>query len=291
MTTVSTASKRAALTLAGLALAAAGSATGQDPLAPFRAGPRARVLALGVFHFQDAGLDAYKPQFRFDILAPARQRELEAVLDRLAAWRPTRIAVEQRTERQARLDSLFAVYPGNGMDTLRNEVYQIGFRLAKRLGLPGVFAIDAPGRGLDSAMTEAEWERRRAALAPGILNATDWDARFTAVYRGDDSLKAIRPLKETLLAANDPERLQVGHGHYLVGNILNGAPGEYLGADGFVSGWYNRNIRIYSNVVRLIRGPEERVLLIVGAGHVPILRHLFESSPVVRLDDVREVLK
>ncbi len=283
--------RRTLTALVTLLLSVPGQGAAQDPLAPFRAEPRPRVLVLGVFHLQDAGLDAYKPEFPFDIRTPERQRELEDVIARLAAWRPTRIAVEARPERQARLDSLFAVYPGNGMDTLRNEIYQIGFRLAKRLGLPGIHAIDASARSLDSGLTREEWERRQRALARGPLSAVDWDARFTALYRADDSLKTVRSLRATLLSANTPERLAVGHGHYLVGNLLNGAPGEYFGADGFVSAWYNRNIRIYSNLVRLIRGPEERVLVIFGAGHVPILHHLLLSSPVLRLDEVSEVLR
>jgi hypothetical protein len=140
-------------------------------------------------------------------------------------------------------------------------------------------------------MTREEWDRRQKALTRGPLSATNWDARFTAFYRKDDSLKSVLTLRETLLHENDPERLRIAHGHYLVGNLLNGAPGDYFGADAFVSGWYNRNLRIYSNVVRLIRSPEERVLVIIGAGHAPILRHLFLSSPVVQLDSVSAVLR
>lgn len=272
-------------------LAAAAPLAAQDALAPFRTEPRAHVLVLGVFHFQDAGRDAYKPVFPFDVLSPKRQAELNEILTKLAAWKPTRIAIEAMPERQPRLDSLFVLYPGGGLDTLRNETYQIGFRLAKRLGLPGVVAIDAAARRLDSAMTEQEWENRQKALARGPLSATNWDARFTTLYRADDSLKAARSLSETLLYANSAERLATGHGHYLIGNLLNGAPGDYFGADGFVSAWYNRNIRIYSNIVRLIRTPEERVLVIFGSGHVPILRHLFQSTPVVRLDEVSAVLR
>ncbi len=279
----------ASITAALLALTAPAAA--QDALAPFRNEPRAYVLVLGVFHFQDAGRDTYKPVFTFDVRSPARQKELDQVLTKLAAWKPTRIAIEQDVDLQPRLDSLFARYPAGGLDTLRNEIYQIGFKLAKRLGLSDVAAVDADASPLDSAMTQQEWENRQKALVRGPLSTTNWDARFTALYRADDSLKAIRSLSETLIYANSPERLATGHGHYLVNNLLNGAPGDYFGADGFVSAWYNRNIRIYSNLVRLIRTPAERVLLIIGAGHVPILRHLLQSSPVVRLDEVSAVLR
>lgn len=249
------------------------------------------VLLLGMFHFQDAGLDGYKPRFRFDVRDPGRQREVERVVGQLAAWKPTRVLVEAPLSRQARLDSLYAIYPGGGLDTLRNETYQVGFRLAKRLGLPGVVACDAPARFLDPDMTDAEYERRAAALAPTHASSPDWDARFARLYSADDSLKTVRPLAATLRYVNSEARLRAGHGHYLVGAMLRGAPGDYLGADGFVSGWYTRNLRIYSNIVRTLRGPDERVVVIFGAGHVPILRELFLATPVAKLDEVRDVLR
>lgn len=263
----------------------------QSPMEAFRNAPRAQVLVLGSFHFQDAGRDNYKPQFPFDIRTPQRQHELDEVLTKLAAWGPTRIAIERDVEVQARVDSLYAIYPGNGMDTLRNEIYQVGFKLAKRLHHAGVFGVDADARFLDTAMTEAEWKRRKDALKPGPMSATDWDAKYTALYRMEDSLKTVRTLRETLLEMNSPERLALGHGHYLVGPLLDGPLGDYFGADGFVSAWHNRNIRIYSNVARLIRSPEERVLLLIGAGHAPIIRAQFASVPFVRLVDVAEVLR
>ena len=67
--------------------------------------------------------------------------------------------------------------------------------------------------------------------------------------------------------------------------------GDFFGADGFVSAWHNRNIRIYSNIVRTIRSPEERLLVIIGAGHVPILRQALGASPVVQLVNVDPVLR
>jgi hypothetical protein len=279
-----------ALTSVVLSVASARLA-GQDPPADFRNLPRAEVMVLGVFHFRDAGRDDYQPRFPFDIRSPARQKELGELLDQLAAWGPTRVAVEVRASRQSWLDSLYLQYPSGGLDSNQNEIFQVGFALAKRSGHPGVFAVDAPARRLDSAMTEPEWNERRRGLRPRSADDARWDARFQALYRADDSLKSVRPLGQTLLAINDPERLALGHGHYLVGTLLLGPPGDYLGADGFVSGWYNRNLRIYSNIARLIRSPGERVLVLIGAGHGPILRHLLASSPLVRLVEVAEVLR
>jgi len=266
------------------------ASAGLDPGVLIRNEPSPRVLLLGTFHFQDAGRDNYKPAFPIDILSPRRQAELDTIIRRLAAWRPTLVAIEQRPERQARIDSMYAIYPANGMDTLRNEIYQVGFRLAKRLGLPGVVCVDDWGAHLPGPETEEAWDSAAAALAPGMYSETDWDARYTALYHMDDSLKSVWPLTETYLRMNSPDRIRTGHGHYLVGTMLNGRPGEYLGADGFVSSWYNRNLRIYSNILRVARDPGERILVIYGAGHMAILHSLMESSPAVKLDDVNAVL-
>jgi hypothetical protein len=280
---------RRSLTL--VAIVAGRVALAQDPIAAIAPHTRPQVVVLGTFHFNNPGRDSYKPQFPFDVLSAERQREVEEVVALLAAWKPTRIAVEADVDRQPRLDSLFARYPGQRLDTLRSETYQIGFRLAKRLGHPGVFAIDADGRRLDSAMTEQEWQQRKAAAKAGPLNDTNWDARFTPLYRYDDSLKTVRTLRQVMLWENSPERIKAGHGHYMVGTMFDGDRGDYLGADGFVSMWYNRNLRMYSNIVRLIRSPEERVLMIVGAGHLAILTHLLESSPAVSLIPATTLLR
>jgi hypothetical protein len=138
-------------------------------------------------------------------------------------------------------------------------------------------------------MTEQEYNRRVAALRPGSVPDPGWNQRFTALYRADDSLKTVQTLLETFLYINSPERLAVGHGHYLVGPMLLGPLGEYFGAD-VQTAWYNRNLRITSNLTRLVRSPEDRILVIIGAGHVPIIRHALSSFPGVRLVEVSEVL-
>jgi uncharacterized protein DUF5694 len=79
------------LTIASLAtaisLAIAPVALAQDNAAP----EPARVMVLGSFHFSGGGADMINPEVD-DYLAPARQAEIAAVLDQLAAFAPTRIA-------------------------------------------------------------------------------------------------------------------------------------------------------------------------------------------------------
>jgi len=252
-------------------------------------GEQAQILVLGTFHFADAGLDSYKPKHDVDILSPERQAELQAVLDRLEAWHPTKIAIEYRFEKQARLDSTYAAYLGGTMDLTSNEVHQIGFRLAKRLGLAKLHAVDAPTRSLYDVETDEAYE---AKLAEGIergLPSEVWNARLRALYAYDDSIKVLHTLRETFLYLNSPERLITGHGHYLIGDFQRSSDTEYIGPDLGIY-WYVRNLRIFHNLVRVTESPDDRILLLIGAGHAPIITHAIEASPEYRLVPVGEVL-
>ena len=70
----------------------------------------AKLMILGTFHFDDGGLDGYKPKYRLDILSSKRQVEIRALLEALAKYRPNQIAVEWRVEHRPGLDAEFRKY-------------------------------------------------------------------------------------------------------------------------------------------------------------------------------------
>lgn len=274
---------------------AAEARNAERPPYPGDALPRAQVLLLGTFHFDDPGLDDYKPAHRFDVLSEKRQREVEEVLDRLAAFQPTRIAVEVRASRQATLDERYQQYLSGESEPSPDEIVQIGYRLAARLGHERVYAVDAAGRSYFPDMTDEEWEARTASLLEGVdparIEAEEaWDARFEEMYRYYDELKTRQTLREHLITANDEERLLAGHGAYLVGGFKLGRGDDYFGVDGKTR-WFNRNLRIFQNIQRIPQSPEDRILVVIGAGHVPILRHCVQASPEYELVEVRDVLE
>ena len=250
---------------------------------------RAELLFLGTFHFDDPGLDAYQPRFKLDVTAPARQRELELLVKRLASFRPTKIAVEVKRGAQARLDSLYSEYLRGTREFGPNEIYQIGFRLAKLLGLPRVYAVEAEAR---SYLNDEQIRAKMDALGVDLktlmqrIQNDPWTSRYRLLYARDDSLKTVRTISEQLLYMNRQERIRVGHGAYLVGSFKLGAELDYLGPDDATS-WYNRNLRIFSNL-QSITSDGDRILLVIGAGHLPILRFLAQSSPEHRLREVAD---
>ncbi len=91
---------------------------------------------------------------------------------------------------------------------------------------------------------------------------------------------------ETLLFMNADARVAEDMGFYFR-EAHFGQPGDYAGPD-LLASWYQRNIRIYGNIVNLVGSPDERILVIYGAGHLGWLRQAVESDPTVRLRKLAE---
>lgn len=104
-----------------------------------------------------------------------------------------------------------------------------------------------------------------------------------------DAAKMEHPLREHFLLMNHPKMLEASHGVYLQRDIALGRDGEYPAADGFVSQWYNRNLRIFANLHRIVEN-DDRILVVIGAGHVPILRHLIQNAHEFQLIEVADYL-
>lgn len=273
-------------------LSIAGPAWGQGKLTPPPSAARTQVMVLGTFHFQDAGHDDFQPRFDVDVLSPERQVEVAELLDRLARFAPTAIALEWPADAQDRLDTVYAAFRAGTRAASANERDQLGFRLAARLGHDRVIAVDAPARWYDSALnTDTLVQRARrfgqdALLARGMA----WNAYYTARAEWEDSLKTTQTLRETLSAMNTMDALRQTLGQYLAGSVEVGGGGDYTGAD-MRSAWYNRNLRIFTNLLRMQSDHEERILVIIGAGHAPLLRHFIENAPELQFVPPEMVLR
>ncbi|MBL8519599.1 MAG: hypothetical protein JNK75_02920, partial [Betaproteobacteria bacterium] len=109
--------------------------------APQHAPPAAEVMFLGLWHFDNPGLDAvkFKP---IDITGPAEQTYLEGLAQRLARFKPTRVLLEFQPKDEARFNARYADWQAGKVPLGVNEIYQIGFRLAKAAGLQSLHGFD-----------------------------------------------------------------------------------------------------------------------------------------------------
>lgn len=243
------------------------------------------LLMLGTFHFADAGLDTYKPKHSKDILSEKGQKELGELLDVLQKFGPTKIGIEVRAHRQVKLDSLYAAYLNGKFDISKkaNEIFQVGFRLAKLLGHKKIYAIDAPAVGVNNFSKE-EYEKKekyflQKASQQQLLREQRINELYMSLYAKGDKLKTETSLVDYFKVMNDPDVLSNSHGHYLMGEFKMGEPEkkDYFGADNAMW-WYGRNIRIFQNILNMNEPGKDKILVVIGAGHLPILNFLAKSS-------------
>ena len=146
MINVSPSARRLALTCASTLLAAgfvaAQVAPSRLPADRLDGPPLAEVLVLGNYHMGNPGRDIFNMKAD-DVLAPKRQAEIRELLDVLARFRPTKIALEASSS-HAKIQ-LYQDYLAGKYELGRDERDQIGFRLGKELNLPKIYGIDADG--------------------------------------------------------------------------------------------------------------------------------------------------
>jgi hypothetical protein len=236
-------------------------------------GKRAEVLVLGTYHMANPGHDIFNMQAD-DVLSPKRQQEIAELAAVLRKFKPTKIAVEADFGNDA-VPKRYAEYLAGSRPLSRNEVEQIGFRLAKELGHTAIYPADADG--------DFPWQR-----VINYAKATGQSAKLDAligeigemVKATNEHLKTHTVL-QTLLYVNSDAKVAQDVGFYYL-EARYGEPGDYAGPD-LLAEWYRRNVRIFNHVTRLATTPDDRILVIFGYGHLGWLRQAFAADPSLRL--------
>jgi hypothetical protein len=261
---------RATICVIVLASVSSGAAHAQD--VP-EAEP-AQVMIVGTFHFANPGRDIVKVEVA-DVLSPAKQAEILEVVETLTRFRPTKIVIEHRPSTAPRIDSLYDAYRAGRHELSRNESQQLGFRLAARFEHPRLYPIDEFADSPFEAM---------------LAYAEEHDPAFVVFFEeemariGAEANRRQREhtIGEILRLGNDPKNLMADHAVYLRFARV-GAGDTFIGAE-VAAKWYERNIRIFANLQRITE-PGDRLLVIYGTGHVPILRELVRYEPGMTLVD------
>lgn len=217
---------------------------------------------------------------------PAQRRQLAALM--LAAGDETSALVQW-----LQLDAA-GQRVGDGLDeTLvallrkreasRGEEVQIAARLAARLGLQRVHAVDDhTGDNLDIDDVAGYGKAIQAAWETGASAAQPMRARRAALERSGDMLALYRYINRDDVLRGTVE------GDFAAA-LRDASPGHY--GQRYVAGWETRNLRMVANIHATIRDrPGARVLSIVGATHKPWFDSLLGQMQGVDVVDVGQVL-
>lgn len=234
------------------------------------------ILILGTYHMSNPGQDAVNLEAD-DVLSARRQREIADVVEKLARFHPTKVAVE--ASRTSPLLAHYAEYRAGTYTLSRNEIEQIGFRLAAKLGHEKVWGVDYPM--WMSGITPAEMHEPKPKPASAETKAADDSPRMReirAVVADDDQRLRAGTVASFLGYLNTPERYARNQQWDVIANLEPGSGVALYENTDEATNWYKRNLRIATNILE-ITAPDDRILLLIGAGHQPILKALFAEHP------------
>lgn len=242
-----------------------------------------QVLLVGSSHFAYYGADAHvtEEENQVNYLSPERQKEMRELVQYIAQFKPTKIAVElnSNSSYHQKFVDQFKAYANENAELKVNEINQIAFRLMKQFQLDSLYGVNAYGVVRDLSKVGDT-----VVLDP-ILDSIykDWDfrndeevsQRYNEWYEVEDQLALDHTILDYFKHMNAEKIIDRGWGAYLVGDFKNGS---YEGADALAMHWYSRNLRIFRNIQNITE-PNDRVLVLFGAGHMTILKYLFQCSP------------
>lgn len=180
------------------------------------------VVLLGVTHFAGSAGDDFTFAIE-DILEPHRQEQLAEAARRLAAFEPERAYFECMPEQAGALNDAYAAYRAGDLDPVaeerRNEVYQLGFRMAKEAGLEAVRCADAEGLWLGDQARQVGAQHQ-----PEVVERIQRAGREG--IRGSVTFLEDHDLVEFLGFVNSEEELRRRHAQYIERYIQVGTFGD-----------------------------------------------------------------
>jgi hypothetical protein len=234
------------------------------------------VMVVGVFHMSNPGHDLHNIKAD-DVLEAKPQLEISAVTDALSRFKPTKVGVEWRADIVA---ERYKQYLAGTLPLSRNEVVQLGFRLAKTASAE-VYGLDADGDFPYERLKNFAETRGFSSLLDDMNAAIQRDVDEQAHLLVDKGVSA------DLRFLNDPGRLRNDNAFYR--NMLRiGLGGDQPGAD-LTASWYHRNFLICANLLQLAK-PGDRFVIFFGAGHGFLLRQCVTETPGFKLIEPNDYL-
>jgi hypothetical protein len=226
------------------------------------------VLVLATYHMDNPGRDVMNVQSD-DVLTEKRQKEIRQFVNLLKRFKPTKIAVEMPFG-SVRLDEQYGRYLRGEYQLTGDEIDQIGYRLAKESNHRTVYGVDAAGA----------FDIGRVFAFAGANNQQETVDRGIAIGKRQvaevNKLIQTGTIREIYKAINDQRKINESHQAYLMMSRV-GKDKEYPGVD-LLADWYERNLKIFSNITRITESKDDRILVIIGGGHVRLLQQFIEDS-------------
>jgi hypothetical protein len=257
---------------------------------------KTEVLLVGTYHFGGNTTDVIKVADD-SILSNRKQGELSTLLDKLEKFKPEKIYVENEISRQQFWDSIYVEYKGNKRIKMKNEIFQIGIKLASRLHLDkGVTCVDWH---IQPVHTFAEkeyitlYQKMNDFYAvnniPDEEQQSEYETQVIQEIKGFNNKIPDLELLEVYRILNSENYLN----KMFYANITSLLDVDTYDMNIF---WSQnnmiRNVNVYQNIIQdILKDKPKRVLILYGVGHIKSLKNYLEAHPAVEIVETKEYLE
>lgn len=246
----------------------------------FAQAKKIKVYLLGTFHFNQADTLLY------DVRTEKHQQSIKKLSGIIAALKPDKVFIERMPEweKENRVDSLYQQYRKGALSKARNEIWQVGARVAAALNHPHIYQCDQPGMYGFHYSQIADYANSHNQQDRLAFKSKGMTTPLTSLVN-NDSLRNVTDLLEYMRWLNSEKVQSTSHAHYInvypqMGNVnvFNYDSTYFLGTNLTVD-WYRRNIITYAKMLAQLDYSENAIFLIIGNDHVPIIRQMFRENP------------
>ncbi|MCE2613184.1 DUF5694 domain-containing protein [Flavobacteriaceae bacterium D16] len=257
--------------------------TENEPATQIDEVPKIKVLNFGTFHF---GYTTDANTTEFDEHDDSNLIAAHEVVAKLAEFKPTVLIVEHIPKRNERLQADYEAYLKNPDTVYKNtgEVRMLAYELGRLAGTKRIYGIDHK-MGYNYRIGETIEENHIDSVTHDAFYE-DPSAYFPSANINTDTLSLLKHLK----LMNDDRFLD-----FLI--TVNSDALTYVGSEEGFEGadeaakYYQRNLRMFSNLNRIKFNKDDRVFILMGASHTAFFRDFIRRSLTYEMVNTFDYLK
>ncbi|PKV52849.1 hypothetical protein ATE84_4978 [Aquimarina sp. MAR_2010_214] len=228
---------------------------------------QSKIMIVGTLHFGK------------DILEPHNQENIVKLVKTISKYNPTKVVLEWEP---SALSIVNKEYQSFVVDTFnisnkRNEVYQLGFRIAKNMKHDSIYLFDNQTEFIGSLENFSfdsfgEYAKQND---DGFYNI--YEKHLTKIFNQNQKIYKNHNLYDRIALMNSPTAQKFNAQRMHMYEIRVGIQKNWIGPD-WLARSYQRNIRMAGNILKMAQ-TGDRILVIVGDNHKWTLDMLFENIP------------
>lgn len=230
------------------------------------------ILLVGTFHLSDTSdLNTLSEKDK----SKYGDSDFEKLAGDLAKFQADQVFVEYPFHLQEQLTSIYRSQEVEEINEgfKENEIFQIGFRLAKMLGHNTIYAVDwneQPEESIDLGLIA---EGQSKTEFNEIMNRIQMViGKLSSIIQQGDIIELYKYINSHEYTVND-------HQVYLDLMQLD----DEIGFDWVTKYWYYRNLKIVRNIKKSILPETKRAVILYGSGHNYLLKQQLEDDKTIKV--------